>query len=327
MAYAPTAFAVVASILSAGFLGGVGGALLKDDLRRQTGPNGSRSLGLDWWVLLKAVVLGVLAAFVVPLFLELAAPGADEGVVATLMSPCDTTSSNNPCSPGERWSHLLVLVGFCIVAAVWAQSFLETIRDKVLREAKEEAAKARETAETAHNESRRALVQAQEAEALMEMAQENPGGADQQLSEQAHTVLKAILDSAADNPSTKEISELATLGEEEAANTLEDLRDKGFVRRTATAGGDFWSTRGWGRRWLIDNVGLTNQDRTLLTRIADLPTRRPTPSELANSLEKPLPKIQKQVLRLKKLGLVAESTTEPGGLRLRGWAKEAVKAN
>ena len=87
-------WAVLAAIFISGIAGGVGGAFMGDEfISREKDKDGKpvilgrkSAVILDWWAFHKRLLLGVLAAFVVPLFLILAAPGQQGSIVKSLMT-------------------------------------------------------------------------------------------------------------------------------------------------------------------------------------------------------------------------------------------------
>ncbi len=180
------------AIALAGVFGGIGGALMGGEFvsvkKDQNGnpildQDGKKTVVTDRWALRKSVFLGFLAAWVVPLFLVMATPGQEGGIINELMkSTCSKevtavkstvaelqlsddalkevkkaingleTAAGFCTSFHEWWSNLLILVGFCIVAALVAQRFLGSIAEKLLKDAKETAEIAEAKAEEAMTE-------------------------------------------------------------------------------------------------------------------------------------------------------------------------------
>jgi hypothetical protein len=88
---------------------------------------------LPWW---QHVVVGVGAAFMVPLFLNMISSGLIDGIRGTNTQLPDL-------------SKLFVLAGFCLVAAVSSRAFIRTLSDRVLQEARSANKKAEEAQEQA----------------------------------------------------------------------------------------------------------------------------------------------------------------------------------
>ena len=101
---------VIGVILAAGFLGGLVNYFLasKDDPE-------ARSFG-------KSITLGIAASLLVPLFLNMISSNLLESI-------------RSGASPDL--SRVLVFLGFCLVAAISSTSFIKTLSDRILQEAKE----------------------------------------------------------------------------------------------------------------------------------------------------------------------------------------------
>ena len=146
---------LIAAIVLSGLLGGAVNFLI-------SGMDGSDTTGaeepvrLDWrryWLanesFWRSLVMGVAAAFVVPLFLQVAAVGSDSGLVYTFVDSFEGIS-NGTCAGDENAScaalaiqSIGILIGFCVVAAVSSRNFLESMAERVMREAKESAEQAK----------------------------------------------------------------------------------------------------------------------------------------------------------------------------------------
>ncbi|MCO7226042.1 YEATS-associated helix-containing protein [Pleionea sp. CnH1-48] len=81
--------------------------------------------GFDWAV---AAFVGVVAAFLVPLFLKI----SDSQLIGNL------TKDNPPVED------MLVFIGFCLLASISSRQFIESLSDKVLREVRQAQRKAEE---------------------------------------------------------------------------------------------------------------------------------------------------------------------------------------
>jgi len=311
---------------------------------------GKSNIVLDWWALCKSLLLGVLAAFVVPLFLVLAAPGQQGGIIRQLMTEtCATTAQaldsvaeqleqiakspvNNPAGVktsvgkiaattedvenarklfgeaskdcikvNEWWNNLLILIGFCIVAALIAQRFLQNIAEKLLKEAKEDANDARKIAVVARVESRQALESARNL------------GPDQELDETAVNVLKALAKIPEPVSSAEQIAKLAKLKPDEVAGVLEDMKEGGLIVEDDEKK-DRWKLRGWGMIRARKEIGLSDNDVRVLEGIKDIPDRRPTAQALAQSLNIPQTEMDEAIQRLERFGLIARSGSVKGWL-------------
>ena len=274
--------------------------------------DGKSIVTLDWWAFQKSVFLGVLAAFAVPLFLVLSAPGASDSIITKLMTSICVSEVPPGCTESkEWWSNLLVLIGFCIVAALAAQRFLQTLTERVLKEAKDNSIEARHTAAAARADSQAALAAARNL------------GPTQELNDTAINVLKAFVETSELPATAEKIAEQAQLEVGEVSDTLNDLEDGGLVVRDEETGA--WRLRGWGMMRARKEVGLGEQDIRLLSRIKSGQERRPTAEALSESISGTAAETTMVLKRLERLGLVAPSKGEPGGWRIRSWGKVAVK--
>lgn len=118
-------YSIVLMMLSCGALGGLINFFLLDEKQD--------SAAKPWW---QHAVIGIGASFMVPLFLNMISSGLIDQIQGSSSQPPD-------------YSKLLVLAGFCLVAAISSRAFITSMSDRVLREVKEvkqEAAKAQEEA-------------------------------------------------------------------------------------------------------------------------------------------------------------------------------------
>ena len=133
--------ALLAILFIAGLLGGVVNYLMSlDDPNREKTAEAAAAVtaGLagsleDPRLLRRSLITGVAASFIVPLFLRLSSGGTDDLVIKVLKAD----------SP-NRAADLLVIAAFCLVAAISARSFIQTVSDRVLQQAKAANRKAQE---------------------------------------------------------------------------------------------------------------------------------------------------------------------------------------
>jgi hypothetical protein len=102
---------VIGVMISAGFLGGLVNYFLarKDDPEASSFP--------------KSITLGIAASLLVPLFLNM--------ISSSLLESIRTGT------PSLDSSKVLVFLGFCLVAAISSTSFIKTLSDRILQEARE----------------------------------------------------------------------------------------------------------------------------------------------------------------------------------------------
>ncbi|MEL6825062.1 MAG: YEATS-associated helix-containing protein [Pseudomonadota bacterium] len=121
---------LVLLIVACGALGGVGGAMgMKRSESNNSGPWYQRYL--------KHAFLGILAALVVPFFLAIAAIGDNGGgLISNLMTGFEQSETDG--ARGDWWNSLFVLVGLCILSAYAAQSFLESMASRLMKQIEED---------------------------------------------------------------------------------------------------------------------------------------------------------------------------------------------
>ena len=139
---------MVAWLLSTIAICGVIGGIIGYIEELNSGKNG------DIWHFLKYLLLGLSAAFVVPLFLNT--------ISSTLIKDVLNTGS-----PGSIVS-LLVVAGFCLIASISSRRFIERITDKILQQVNQ----AVEVANSADKKADTAVLKAKEAEQKAENADE-----------------------------------------------------------------------------------------------------------------------------------------------------------
>jgi hypothetical protein len=210
-------------MFAAGVLGGIINFLITD--ARQEAP-------LKWW---QHVIVGVGASFMVPLFLNMISSG--------LIDAIDKHKADA--------SGLFVLAGFCLVAAVSARAFIQSISKRLLQEVRE----ARETAQEAKAEA----AEAQNAvapfveEDVPEIA--NTTTADEvlerspqlELTPDGSRLLKAFADSSLSMRSLTGLARDSRLEKPRVNTLLSALMSKGLVVQTQSKGGQ--------PRWYLSPAG------------------------------------------------------------------------
>lgn len=321
--------AVFSAIVLGGSLGGVGSAFLQDFLRRTAGGDERPQVRLDWPLLIKSLVLGIVASTVVPLFLEIAAVGSDKGILSTILAIGGHDD--------DKWAKYFLLFGFCTIAAVSAQQFLKTIEERVLKdvsEAKSKAEAAINEAGAARRETSEVRVRAQRAQEAaddaegMAAALEEPAIVKEGIGQDADCLLKAFMGVKSEEPSIDEMRQKLRISREEIEKTADALKNAGLMRETGEGNGPTrWSLRGWGKRRALELVGGLNETdekvlRALNTLSVEKRIRRPTIRDIAEHLKLATGDVDEALVRLLKFGSVAKSGTEPGGWRVRGWGQQ-----
>ena len=216
-------WAIVAVMLACGVLGGIVNFFLAD-------PGGERPL--VWW---KHVVIGIVAAFMVPLFLNMISSGLIDGIRGTSAQPGDS-------------SKLYVLAGFCLVAAVSSRAFIRTLSDRVLQEARSANKKAEEAQEQAA-EARAIVAPLVEAETpdrgAANIADEAPA-ADLPADERA--ILAAMSNTRFTMRSVSGLSKDTGLEKAKVNQAISSLISKGYVAQAQTSSGQLrWHATSTGR--------------------------------------------------------------------------------
>ena len=227
---------IILVMLSAGLFGGYAGFLLGP-----SNPASETSAEELEWLRKRSMVAGVVASFTVPLFLSLAgaASGADQQLVDRLVG------SN------IDYGAWLILLGFCLVAAVSAPNFISAVSDRILRDVQREAREAAAKADSARQE-------------VEELENEIVNAARVQfrpISDDANSVLRGIYTSAESRPSLDEISRVQSdLAPEQLESALEELEKQGLVRSKHYDNTKRWRVRTAGKAYLGTLQAHSEQD-------------------------------------------------------------------
>ena len=225
-------------MIATGFVGGLAGFFISLD--RGTNPQerseeSSARIVAPW---LKYVFLGITAAFIVPLFLSL----AKSDLVNDLLA-------NGPVT-----SDIFVFGGFCLVAATSSRTFIQSISERVLREARE----ARETAEAAQEQVEQAVNSITEPEPDEEpvaQTQATAGGGAPAVTvgDRGKAILHGLRDRGYTLRSTSGLAKDTGFQKEEVIDELDKLSNDGLVRMASI------NRKGKARiRWMITPTGRDN---------------------------------------------------------------------
>lgn len=205
-------------MLASGVVGGIVNYFLLDK---------STDSQMPWW---QCVVLGVAAAFIVPLFLNMISSGLVSDILGV------------PGQAGDA-SKLLVLAGFCLVAAISSRAFIDTVSKQVLqdaREAKVDAARAQEDAAEARA-TLESVVEPDDAgeESESETEQEVPTGArtEIELSGDERAVIDVMANSSFAMRSLSGLSKQSGLDQGRVRIALASLVDRALVARGKSRSG------------------------------------------------------------------------------------------
>ena len=209
-------------MLVSGTLGGIVNSFLADPADGKP---------LNWW---KHVAIGIAAAFIVPLFLNMISGDLIDKIRGSDGRPSD-------------YSKLFVLAGFCLVAAISSRKFIQSISDRVLQEVK-----------AANKNAAEAKVDAAEAKAVVAplVEDEAPDTMDAlKVSSLPITaanelaILKAMSTSSYPLRSITGIAKDSGLSKDVVNSTLSSLIGKGLVQQgTNTNGQPRWFLSSDGRK-------------------------------------------------------------------------------
>jgi uncharacterized protein YoxC len=211
-----TIVGIIALMLICGLLGGVGAYLI--------GPPKPRDVTLDErkWLLRSGLFLGIVAAGLVPVFLQLlgAAVGADKQVLDEMLK-----TGGNPVS----W---FIFAGFCLAAGVASKRFVSAVTDKLLKDLQKELKAVR--TET----NRVQLVQQELEEDVQDLREDaaalvNPKEVPDvnAVSTSAKRLLKTMKETRERRPSPVRLAEEGRVEPEQVPEALEELLREDLVRR------------------------------------------------------------------------------------------------
>ncbi len=204
---------IIATLVTAGIFGGVVNYLLA---KPEDVPPRS---------LIRSIVVGLAASFLVPLFLNMISSNLLEQIKS-----------------GDT-SRLLILSGFSLVAAISSTAFIRTLSDRVLREAKEakkEAQEARIEVTKVHKELQPFVAKETETDEPGEARSAAPLTSEQRL-------LKALTGGRWVLRSQRGLAKETEIDPVEVAQLLEQLTSQGMVGRRTSANGPRWFITETGR--------------------------------------------------------------------------------
>ena len=213
-------------MIATGIAGGLAGYFISLDrgTAKQEPSDDSRVKAVASWF--KYVFLGVIAAFIVPLFLSL----AKSDLVTNLLND-GTTSADPKASPSD----IFVFAGFCLVAAISSRTFIQSISDRILREARE-ARKTAEAAQAQAEEIADTIVEPEpeeESERQIEMASA-PAAPEVELDDHGRAILRGLRDRGYTLRSVSGLARDTGLDKQEVIDRLQQLSTNGLVRMVPT---------------------------------------------------------------------------------------------
>lgn len=220
---------IIGTMLGAGVLGGLINSYLSDPAAEKP---------LAWW---QHLIVGVGAAFMVPVFLNMISSRLISEITGTEMT-------------SEILSKLLVLAGFCLLAAVSSRAFIRSMTDRLLQEvsaAKKEAKEAKKQAENA--EAIAALsVEPSEPQEVPQTKAEAAGVAvasAPDITDAERKILKAMIESRFSMRSLTGIAKDAQLSTTQVNQAMGRLLERALVVEGRNKDGQLrWYPTGQGRQ-------------------------------------------------------------------------------
>jgi hypothetical protein len=191
----------------------------------------------DWPAFAKYLALGVGASFMVPLFLNT--------ISSTLVR--DALTSSFPDSSIK----LLVISGFCLVAAISSKRFIASITDRLIREVEETRQIARCAEDKAKDaeETVNILVEPEEVSSPTQGSRDSMVNrttintvSKEELGEEQKTVLKTMINSTYATRAESGIKNDTGIQSDILKKVLSGLREAGYLEKTETRKGfDKWT--------------------------------------------------------------------------------------
>ena len=212
-------------MIATGIAGGLAGYFISLDrgmAKQEPSDDSSAKIVPPW---LKYVFLGIIAAFIVPLFLSLAQSNLVSDLHKEATTPPDPKAS----------SDIFVFAGFCLVAAISSRAFIQSISDRILREARE----ARETAEAAQAQAEEiadTIVEPEpedEPETQIEMAAA-AAAPEVELDDRGKAILRGLRDRGYALRSVSGLAKDTGLDKQDVIDRLQQLSTNGLVRMVPT---------------------------------------------------------------------------------------------
>jgi flagellar biosynthesis GTPase FlhF len=220
---------IIGTMLAAGIVGGLINSYLADSMVEKP---------LVWW---KHIIVGIGAAFMVPVFLNM--------ISSRLISEISGTEITS-----EVLSKLLVLTGFCLLAAVSSRAFIRSMTDKLLQEvsaAKKEAKEAKAQAENAEVIAEASAKMEPERSSALEAVEEKTAQSSPnvQISDIEQKILKAMVESKFSMRSLTGIAKDAELSAALVNRAMGELIQKQLVTEAKNRDGQLrWYPTAEGRQ-------------------------------------------------------------------------------
>ncbi|MFC1577637.1 YEATS-associated helix-containing protein [Thermodesulfobacteriota bacterium] len=196
-----------------------------------------------WRSFFASLIGGLAASFIMPLFLKT----ISSNLVANLLDTKGITDASGKLQPKGNAEDVLVFAGFCLIAAISSKAFIQTLSDKVLREAREAKKRTKDLEEEVDvmQETVSPLVESEDTQFTQIESEEKPGFPHVTTDE--GKVLKALANSRYTLRSPSGLAKDLRKEREDVLNLLEELKAKGHVRES--------NRKNRGIRWSISTSG------------------------------------------------------------------------
>lgn len=217
---------VIPTMFISGVLGGLINSYLSDPITEKP---------LKWW---QHIAVGVGAAFMVPVFLNMISSGLISEISGQVRDP-------------KMLSKLLVLAGFCLLAAISSRAFIRSLTDRLLQEVSEAKKVAQEAKQQAEDAGTIADLTVEPETGLLPKSRSTTntkGLAEPAISEEEIKILQAMINSRFSMRSITGIAKDANLPKETVNMTISSLFAKGLIMEGKSKGGQpRWYPTGAGR--------------------------------------------------------------------------------
>ena len=204
----------LSTLISVMFAAGALGGTVNYFLTRKADPEGSS--------IAKSIVVGIAAAFLVPLFLNMISSNLTEAIRGSPTNPADL-------------SKILVFAGFCLIAAISSKAFIKTLSERVLKDVEETKKRVEETKKEVEEAKKTALSAQEKASEADPIVQKNiepdlaalPVPAS--ISENELKILQELVTGEKVYRTRTSVAKHIKLDKPEVDGIVDELKEKGLV--------------------------------------------------------------------------------------------------
>jgi hypothetical protein len=173
----------------------------------------------DYW---KSIVKGIVAAFLIPLFLEI-------------------IKSNIGKELGTSLYEYLVFGGLCLVAAIFSDKFIDTLGDKILQKADHAEQKASESSEKINTMIEKVAEPENEMQSLVESRLSGLSASTGQENDEFHQIINALKNTNYHFRTISGIAKETKLDKNTVKKSLMELQEKDLVKQVDTGKRVVWT--------------------------------------------------------------------------------------